>query len=670
MNELLGRLRGLARNKSVFNGAVTAAIALAVAALSMLAVDHVSFLTSADRFVQDYEVATRSPFEPQDPNILIVGVDEESMQHFPYRSPLDRAFIADLLTSLDAKHPRAIVLDYLFDQPTERTKDNKLRTVLRAMKTPIVVSYFEAATSVSEDQTTYLDAFVPAKNRAVANIGTDQTDTARWIAPGVKVSNGSFLLSVPRRVAEIAGVTTPDEQVPIVWRADPGINQPAFAEIPACVSGLSSCVPITSILPEAMFRGKIVLIGSDLSLVDQHRTPFATSAGNSRATMPGIHILAYAIAQLLENRDPPQLSWWNNFIIALVLALVGAVLGLLGHSLWLRGGAVLGLMVLLWAVGVFVLYERFGLLIGLFSPSLALAGSFAAVDSVTGLDARRQREFIHNTFSLYVSPSFVQQLVDDPSKLTLGGERREMTFLFTDIANFTTMSEGLDSRDVGRLLNSYLDGMTSTIQKYDGTVDKFIGDSVFAIFNAPLDVEDHATKTVRCMLDLDVFTEEFRRKSNEEGIPLGVTRIGVNTGVAAVGNFGSHDRFSYTASGDAVNAASRLEGLNKHFGTRLCVGNAARMLCKGVAFRPIGSVILKGKTEALDVWEPLHEGAFSADFLARYEEAFDAAKDEKPDAADCFAKLAAEAADDPMVRFYLERLRAGETGVHIKMTEK
>jgi CHASE2 domain-containing sensor protein len=302
MNELLGRLRGLARNKSVFNGVVAATIAVVVAALSMLAVDHVSFLTSADRFVQDYEIATRSPFEPQDPNILIIGVDEGSMQHFPYRSPLDRGFIAGLLASLDAKHPRAIVLDYLFDQPTEKPKDEALRRVLRAMKTPIVVSYFEAGTSVGAAQTAYLNDFVPAKARAVANIGTDQTDTARWIAPGVKISSGAFLMSVPRRVAEIAGVETPDEQVPIVWRADPGINQGAFAEIPACVSGLPTCVPITSILPEAMFRNKIVLIGSDLSLVDQHRTPFSTSAGNAHATMPGIYIMAYAIAQLLENR--------------------------------------------------------------------------------------------------------------------------------------------------------------------------------------------------------------------------------------------------------------------------------------------------------------------------------------------------------------------------------
>ncbi len=229
----------------------------------------------------------------------------------------------------------------------------------------------------------------------------------------------------------------------------------------------------------------------------------------------------------------------------------------------------------------------------------------------------------------------MQQLVDDPGKLVLGGERRDMSLLFTDIHGFTTMAEGLDSKDVGRVLNSYLDGMTSAVKKHEGTVDKFIGDAVFALWNAPLDVADYATKAVRCALDMDAFTESFRLKMNAEGIPLSYTRIGVHAGAAAVGNFGSRDRFSYTASGDAVNAASRLEGLNKTFGTRLCVSDAAKVLCHGITFRPIGSVILKGKTEALDVWEPLHDGAVSEDFLARYVGAFDAAThDGRPEAAE------------------------------------
>ncbi len=386
--------------------------------------------------------------------------------------------------------------------------------------------------------------------------------------------------------------------------------------------------------------------------------------------MPGVEILAYGIAQLVEHRDPPQLSWWEDFVIALVLAGIGAALGVLDMSLWLRGGAVALLVAALWYLGVFVLYERAGVLIGLIAPTLALVASFALVDSITGLAARRQREFIHNTFSLYLAPDLVQQLVDDPSKLKLGGERREMSILFSDIAGFTTLAEGLDSQEVGRILNNYLDGMTAAVKVHQGYVDKFIGDAIMAIFNAPVDVDGYAAKCVRCMLDLDTFTESYRKKMNAEGVPLGITRIGAHTGAAAVGNFGSRDKFSYTASGDVVNAASRLEGLNKTFGTRICVSGTTRVLCEGIAFRPIGSVILKGKTEALDVWEPLHDDAYSEGYLARYQRAYDAVHDLHPDALTLFAALAKERPDDPLAHFYLERLSQGEAGIKIKMTEK
>jgi adenylate cyclase len=264
----------------------------------------------------------------------------------------------------------------------------------------------------------------------------------------------------------------------------------------------------------------------------------------------------------------------------------------------------------------------------------------------------------------------VKQIVDDPTKLVLGGERRDMSLLFTDIHGFTTMAEGLDPKDVGRVLNSYLDGMTGAIKRHEGTIDKFIGDAVFALWNAPLDVSDYATKAVRCALEMDAFTERFRVKMNEEGIPLSYTRIGVHAGAAAVGNFGSRDRFSFTASGDAVNAASRLEGLNKTFGTRLCVSDAAKVLCHGITFRPMGSVILKGKTEALDVWEPLQDGAASDEFLARYTAAYAAVRDHDDGARALFAGLAADFPDDPLIAFHHERLREGETGIKIKMTEK
>lgn len=664
---LYPQLRSLARNRLLTSSSMAAAIALAAALLSMFALDNISFLTSADRFVRDWEVAFRSPLEDQDPNILILSVNEQTMQNFPYRSPLDRGFLAQLLAAVDAKHPRAIVLDYLFDQPTEPAKDKALFNALRTMKTPTVASYFEADTTVSADQVKYLNWFVPPKLRARANMGTDQTDTVRWIDPGGRTKSG-FMTSVQRRVAQILGIETPRVRVPIVWRAGKE-RAPIFSELTACAPGMSTCLPV-NFLPPGVFANRVVLIGSNLSLVDQHRTPFATDPADPRATMPGVQILAYGISQLIEHRQPPQLGWWNDFLIALAFAGIGAWLGLFDYHLILRTVTITGLVAGLWAVGVLVLFERFHIQIGLIAPTISLIGAFAAVESITGLDARRQRQFIHNTFSLYLPPSFVKQIVDDPDKLVLGGERRDLSLLFTDIHGFTTMAEGLDSKDVGRVLNAYLDGMTAAVRKYEGTVDKFIGDAVFALWNAPLDVADYATKAVRCALDMDIFTEEFRKKMNAEGIPLSYTRIGVHAGAAAVGNFGSADRFSYTASGDAVNAASRLEGLNKTFGTRICVSDAAKVLCHGITFRPIGSVILKGKTEALDVWEPLHDGAVSDDYLARYTAAFEAARAHNDGAAGLFAALARDNPDDPLVAFYVERHAAGETGIKIKMTEK
>jgi adenylate cyclase len=245
-----------------------------------------------------------------------------------------------------------------------------------------------------------------------------------------------------------------------------------------------------------------------------------------------------------------------------------------------------------------------------------------------------------------------------------------MTYLFTDIQNFTTMSEKLESRALAQLLNAYLDGMTEIIMRHEGMVDKFIGDAVFAIFNAPIDLPDHGQKAVRCMLALDKFAEEFRRQQQALGIPLGVTRIGVHTGNAVIGNFGSHARFTYTAQGDAVNTAARIEGINKYFGTRLCVSGATRALCADIAFRPVASVVLKGKTEALELWEPLHDGALSPEFLEAYRTAYDRLRQNQADAAALFAALLASRPDDPCSLLHVERLRQGQTGIEMVMTEK
>ncbi len=158
--------------------------------------------------------------------------------------------------------------------------------------------------------------------------------------------------------------------------------------------------------------------------------------------------------------------------------------------------------------------------------------------------------------------------------------------------------------------------------------------------------------------------------SRARGIPFGITRIGVHTGPAVIGNFGSRSRFNYTAQGDAVNVAARLESLNKHFHTRLCVSEAAKLQCEGITFRPIAEVVLKGKTEPVAVWEPLHEENIQPEFLARYGAAYEALKAGDDSAARLFAALDAEAPGDPLVTLHRRRLDAGDRGVVIAMDEK
>src|SRR5262249_54041979 len=258
----------------------------------------------------------------------------------------------------------------------------------------------------------------------------------------------------------------------------------------------------------------------------------------------------------------------------------------------------------------------------------------------------------------------------DPERMSFDGERRTMTYLFTDVKDFSTMSEGLDSKELPVILNAYLEGMTEIVLKHDGMVDKFIGDSLFAIFNAPVDLPNFAELAVRCALHLDDFCENFRKQQNEAGVPWGLTRIGVHTGAAVIGNFGSRARFTYTAQGDAVNTASRLEGVNKYLGTRICVSGTTQELCESLAFRPIASVVVKGKTIAVDVGQPLRDGEYSEDHLQRYRTAYAKLSEGAADALGLFSQLAKDRPDDPCVALHMKRLAAGELTNKIVMEEK
>lgn len=653
---------GAERKNALRSAAIFLAVALVSAGLSFFLVDNFSVLSRVDQFVQDWEISgTFARPEAQDSDIVIVAVDEPTLTQFPYRSPLDRQFLSNLIQKIAAHNPAAIESDFLLDQPTEPAKDLALAKTLRDTKVPLVISYVSDKSAVSPEQKAFEDAMVPLGLRAMADEPTDQFGTARSIYPGAMV-DGHYIPGVARAVAARLGVKTPAEEVPIIWH-----GRPAPSELdpdPKFFKQYSAAT--AAFMPDSWYRGKIVLIGSDVTLVDRHRTPFSVFFSGDAGELPGIVIQAHALSQLIHHKASPVVGWQTDFVVTLALAFLGAALGVISASLVWRAVALVLFLPLFWAGGV-ALYHYANLMVGLLSPALAMVIAFASMESLSGREARQQKQFIQGAFSRYVSPAVVERMVADPSRMSLEGERREMTFLFSDIADFTTMSEKIEAIQLAHVLNSYLDGMTNLVMKHGGMVDKFIGDAVFAIFNAPLDLTDHQSKAVQCMLEMDAFSEEYRKKQHAEGVPLGLTRVGVHTGVAVVGNFGSHARFTYTASGDAVNTAARLEGINKYFGTRLCVSGVTKSACKGIAFRPIVSAIVKGKTEALDLWEPLQDGALEEGFLQKYMSAYGRMSEGD---ASLFDELYQTAPDDYLVKLHVGRSQKGETGTELKMTEK
>jgi adenylate cyclase len=282
---------------------------------------------------------------------------------------------------------------------------------------------------------------------------------------------------------------------------------------------------------------------------------------------------------------------------------------------------------------------------------------------------RRQvaAERAHASLSRYFSPNLAAQLAGGPDAMDLSGQRREIAALFSDIAGFTTLVETIEPDALGPLLNEYLTGMTNLVFAHDGTVTKIIGDALHVLFGAPGDQPDHADRAVACALALDGYAQSFRERWCSKGIPVGVTRIGAHAGPAIVGNFGSGLFFDYTAYGDTINVAARLEAANKQLGTRICVSETLAAKTAEFRGRPVGDLILRGKGKALRALEPLSVEQYETPATRSYIQAY--VKLETGDAG-AMAALAAHVgkhADDTLASFHLRRLLNGASGTRIAM---
>ena len=408
-----------------------------------------------------------------------------------------------------------------------------------------------------------------------------------------------------------------------------------------------------------------VLVGSSaLGLSDLVSTPVDPS-------FPGVEVHAVVLEAILAGKGFPQVPDWANGANALALGLCGLLLSLLCPALGALGitlfaGAVIALVI----GGNIWLWSRAQLALSPVLPLLTVI-AITTLNVLFGYftEARQKRQ-VRKAFSSYMAPALVDQLVANPDSLSLTGESREMTFLFSDIAGFTTFTESATPELLVSTLNEYLDAMCRAVMEHGGTIDKIVGDAVVGIFNAPLDQPDHAERAVRCALEMGRISREFIARMKDRGYEFGATRVGVNTGRAIVGNFGGSERFDYTAHGDSINTAARLESVNKHLGTQLCISGTTVAQCPNHFFRPIGALVLKGKTEAIEAFEPITREEAETPFIKRYNEAFEYLARGDARAKESFERLQADFPQDPLVTLHCDRIAQGMLSTTIVLAEK
>jgi len=353
-------------------------------------------------------------------------------------------------------------------------------------------------------------------------------------------------------------------------------------------------------VPVERLKGRIALIGTSApSLVDLRSAPVDS-------VYPGVEIHANLVAGMLDGKLKHKPAYMLGAEV-LLLALGGVVLTLLIPMLaplWASAATVTGMaLITLLDIGV---WSYAGLVLPL-AASVLMTVTLYTVNMAYGyfVETRSKRQFAE-LFGQYVPPELVGIMAEDPEQYTMAPKSTDLTILFSDVRGFTSISEALSPEHLREYINEYLTDMSNIIRgKYRGTLDKYIGDAIMAFWNAPVEDKDHPRNGILAALEMLRECDTLNKKFTARGWPTLKIGIGVNTGNVRVGDMGSKERRAYTAMGDAVNVASRLEGRTKYYGVGILVGEATRTLVKDVVFKEIDKIKVKGKDEAITIYEPL-----------------------------------------------------------------
>lgn len=644
---------------------VVALVLMAFALFIAFSSWRLPLLRDAEAALYDLRAANFAPPTDTDKRVTLVVYTADTNRATGQISPVDRTILAKALTQIDQLGAKGIGIDVLFDSPQD--DDDLLRASLKAMRTPVFLAFADNRTNpeaITYEQEQDLKAFLKsaATDRvkpASILLETDADGVARrWprqyagLPPllSVALTNGSA--DAEPRFAAYSG--------PIRYRVPSASDRPVFDKIPIDLVADPETAPLVA----DAIKGRYVLIGGDFSDFDQFDTPF-TRTGNpvtGETRMIGVEVHASMLAQLLDKawKERPAVSLK---VIAAVLAVaLGAATAMAQARTWVLVLCVLAQFAMFLAVPVMV--ERAGYdtldmpatgwLIGWLIAYTAISSGLRAINAA-------QREFAQGALGKYLPRSVAAEIMRNPERLSLHGEKREIFCLFSDLEGFTKLTHAVEPEMIARLLNDYLDRLSAVVLQYGGTLDKFVGDAVVAFWGAPIAYPDDGERAVKAAWAMYLAGEEFR-KSVPEGVPkIGRTRVGVHYGEAVVGNFGGEGRIQYTALGDAMNTAARLEGANKPLDTRVLVSREAAERSGLDWFRPMGSVTLRGRKTPVEVFEPVPDLADAHRALA--EEAVTAHALGDTDRVKALTDTILESAhDDDAMMNLIQRLRQTHKG--------
>lgn len=582
-------------------------------------------------------------------DIVIVAIDEKSIKEMG-RWPWARDVQADLVRSISRGGPKVIGIDIMYTEPDNKDADGKLAQAFKDAGNIVLATPFFVTPGIKEYKT---PEETPDILWDTAFMQVNSPPGIKWKPLAIQAESVNPPLEDLARAATLGTVyTQPDMDGVIRWepmyllygddcypqfglqiaRIARDIQMKDMVLYPASAVNLGTTTIKTDLhgrvlinyvggvnsfqhrsasdiihgrIPSGFFKDKIVLIGTTaLATYDQKVTPLS-------ADLPGVEKNATVVQNILLNkflRPSPKI------IEVFVIIVSGILLGLLVPRLRALKGSLLatGLIFFYLFLSVYLLLYH-SLWINLLFPVSNMLGIFSIQTVTMFVFEEKKAKNIRNMFSSYVSPKIVDILINDPEKAGIGGIRREITVLFSDIRGFTSISEKYPSEDVVAILNEYLGEMTEIVFKWDGTLDKFIGDAILAFWGAPLIQENHAELAVKCALNMSAQLDELQKKWETEGRPRLDIGIGINTGEVLVGNIGAvGKKMDYTVIGDHVNLGSRIESLTKKYNARILIteytlSKIRNSLNNGAFghFSVLGKerVIVKGKERPVGIYE-------------------------------------------------------------------